>query len=1068
MAIVVDDNGIQTLLPAPSGAGGGLLLENDALLSTFVTSLTASIAAINVDTVAIATNTSDIATNVADIAAIVVDTSMPIVNAADIATNVTDIATNTSGIATNKSDIATNTSDISTNISDISTNTSDIATNTSDIGTNVTGISDNVTDIAAHTLAYDAHVANQTAAFVNVLNGDATGDGSTDDKAAIDASVAVALASGAGLLFPSGSYKIESDLTFTVPCLFMGGVLKPDSGIIVMFNKPIDVPLNTKCFDVAYTQGLGATSSIAAGDTLIALPGVRFDESSGQPFVRPQWWGAISDNSTDSADEIQQAIDSVSFQGSNNYTTIPMMVPGGQYAISHEIFMGYDFRNYDQTGAYLCWRVHAESPASRMNNVPFTSDGSIVLRYTGTSHENHQHYGSTSATNSSTKYLVYLAPISDVSNTVTMENVFLDAEYERRGFYIEYLSYSSALRGLTARNTREVGFDISECYTISLGQLRCSGVGGIGFRIRGCQGVFDNMQHSSYQQFNGFNDLWPDPDETYIRQSTGTSVQTSVDHRSAYWFGVKAVVNYLAIENSLMGWPYLSVYGKEIDGKHRFSLKNHQFEVGNKFYYEDDSISGVYDYVAHPTTSSYIYLDGATGGETTGKLYRVCESITQDATMGVVSILNHRFAEGVRIKFRMAGAAGGMEELDGDTIGWLRAGPSVVMSGTDDHTGDPVTTKLVDTAADFSSIGVGGRVYNLATGASGVITSISQTTNPNDTVNFSAGLTGPRSDTVLTFTTGNAYRVFSAMDDDSFGLYEFYRDNRGALVPLPTPAGSFSASNATEYIMGGGGCAWTLDGSNSTFTNFRAEGDSVPFAYMIIPDGKTGLNVSGFSNAHTVKPRNIVYGDPGVNPSSESVGTFNHLNHNIENSRVAAYDDGASSGCATNAIVEFDIALKSFAAGNRVTNVVDITEDKVPALLFTHPVGASVSGITYADGERNYGYQSGNKLDGVEISIERWQHDDATPPARTDIDPTYFEMRLTWTKFRIDDHTVDITNFDDGYEGQEITVFCGSNTNAKDIIHDVAKIVTTSGGDITPSAGDLLRFMLIDDVWYQS
>lgn len=63
--IVTDANGIQTLAPDPTGAGGGVLMENDAALSAFVTSHAASLA---FNAAGIVTNAAGIAVNVTAIA----------------------------------------------------------------------------------------------------------------------------------------------------------------------------------------------------------------------------------------------------------------------------------------------------------------------------------------------------------------------------------------------------------------------------------------------------------------------------------------------------------------------------------------------------------------------------------------------------------------------------------------------------------------------------------------------------------------------------------------------------------------------------------------------------------------------------------------------------------------------------------------------------------------------------------------------------------------------------------------------------------------------------------------
>lgn len=70
---------------------------------------------------------------------------------------------------------------------------------------------------------------------------------------------------------------------------------------------------------------------------------------------------------------------------------------------------------------------------------------------------------------------------------------------------------------------------------------------------------------------------------------------------------------------------------------------------------------------------------------------------------------------------------------------------------------------------------------------------------------------------------------------------------------------------------------------------------------------------------------------------------------------------------------------------------------------------------------------------------------------------------LGWAWGKIDNSSATtITNFDDGVEGQEITLlFANANTT----IEDNLNIDTLSNANTTPSGGDVLKFILIDGLW---
>lgn len=82
------------------------------------------------------------------------------------------------------------------------------------------------------------------------------------------------------------------------------------------------------------------------------------------------------------------------------------------------------------------------------------------------------------------------------------------------------------------------------------------------------------------------------------------------------------------------------------------------------------------------------------------------------------------------------------------------------LTGTDNGGGSAQTTKVIDTTKNFSTEGVrvGATLYNTTVKCKGVITSLSTTTNPNDTINCSGGFSGG---TATHFDNGDGYAVWA-------------------------------------------------------------------------------------------------------------------------------------------------------------------------------------------------------------------------------------------------------------------------------------------------------------------
>lgn len=100
----------------------------------------------------------------------------------------------------------------------------------------------------------------------------ATGDGSTDDRAAF---VALDAAGVTNFLVPPGkTYKIGSNLTLAAKPDFRGGVIKPADGITVTLSAGYHCGDTSQCFDCSDGTGTGA---IAVGAPV---------------YARPDHWGA--------------------------------------------------------------------------------------------------------------------------------------------------------------------------------------------------------------------------------------------------------------------------------------------------------------------------------------------------------------------------------------------------------------------------------------------------------------------------------------------------------------------------------------------------------------------------------------------------------------------------------------------------------------------------------------------------------------------------------------------------------------------------------------------------------
>lgn len=174
------------------------------------------------------------------------------------------------------------------------------------------------------------------------------------------------------------------------------------------------------------------------------------------------------------------------------------------------------------------------------------------------------------------------------------------------------------------------------------------------------------------------------------------------------------------------------------------------------------------------------------------------------------------------------------------------------------------TTSMVDTTKNFNQFVitfpdstqtgptnfVGGIIYNIRDRSYGIITSISTTTNPNDTVNFSGGLIGG---TTNTFNNKDPYLI-AQLDNDGKWLYVEHKmlvlDNSGVnnKMNFVDTTKSFLGYEGgiirfSRYGLGGEGFAIIQSVSTTTNSNDTVNFNYVytnDIAYINISNGYTG------------------------------------------------------------------------------------------------------------------------------------------------------------------------------------------------------------------------------------
>ena len=553
--VVTDVNGIKQLVPVASGAGGDLLLDNDAALSALRTADRASINA----------------------------------NAAAAVLNAAGVAANLAAIGSNDADI----------------------------------------------LALE-----NVKTALSVTNYETVGNGTTDDYAALVAAEAAAFEASRWLLFPPGTYLINSDITFRVPVLFAGGILRLAATKIATFNQPYMNPSMQKCFDEQ-----GRTPNQAGG--------VKIARNSPQDTVRPEDWGAKGDDATlNNEVPIQQAIDSVTYSSTTVGKVGVVEFHGHTYLCNDSIYVGYDWIGYpadwadpDGAAATTCHRGVATTAQSRMVHVILRGIGSTVFEYRGAT--------------ANRKYLIYYSGAAQTKGFDTLANITVDLQWNCRGIFLAYRTYSHNIGPLYIFKSLHVGLDLVECFGDTLSNVFFYYTRGIALRTFVCGGMTAVSVISAFARGNK-DSYFPSPDEVVIK-AAGLYQQTSVWERAVFDIGTGvASFNNLMIENAIMG---TALHGTA--SGLTFTVGHHGLEDGDPIYIFDDGTATAVDVAS---TNSFTVDDAflAAGNQL---VYRRCSAITR-ANPGVFTCQNHGLAEGQWIKI-VCGSGAGMTDaaLDGE---WLR------------------------------------------------------------------------------------------------------------------------------------------------------------------------------------------------------------------------------------------------------------------------------------------------------------------------------------------------------------------------------------------------------------
>lgn len=144
--------------------------------------------------------------------------------------------------------------------------------------------------------------------IVDAADFNVVGDGTTDNASVLASANTAAASGNRPLMISSGTYRINSDVTFSAPVrLLPGAILKPASGVTVKFNAGIT------------TDGLYRVFDHSLGGKCVPLK---------VPHYHPAWWGSTG-SSDDSQTWKDMMLAAQAYSAWQNYGQQRVMVPQG-------------------------------------------------------------------------------------------------------------------------------------------------------------------------------------------------------------------------------------------------------------------------------------------------------------------------------------------------------------------------------------------------------------------------------------------------------------------------------------------------------------------------------------------------------------------------------------------------------------------------------------------------------------------------------------------------------------------------------------------------------------------
>ena len=833
---------------------------------------------------------------------------------------------------------------------------------------------------------------------VSVTNYSTSGDGSTNDYDALVLAEAAAFAAGAWLLFPLGTYLTESDLTFRVPVLFAGGVLKLAAGVTVTFNEPYMNPVGAQCFDEQ------ARVPDTAGGVRVAL-------TSPQSVVSPLDWGAVL-NVADAYLPIQQAIDSFDYTPSADKVGT-VLFPSGEYKVTKGVFVGYDFVNYpDVARALICKADNASTPQGRKQRVNLLGVGKVQIT------------GSESPPPATNPYLLYFAGSGSGEGASCIDGITFNGNSWRwRGAYVSNMAYADTLQNLIFRATLGVGLDWIDCWVSRLINIFCSSCCGHAVRTSNantCSGdtiiAWGGKGHR--------DSMWPDPTETFIVDHQGAIVQTLVADRTLVRLsGNNSNWRTVNCESNDSGSP-LQV--TSVTGLRTVTESNHGLAATDPVWVADAPVTKAQT-VASVTSSSVFVLSADSVNGTRNLIYRRATSITK-ADPAVVNCKNHGLATGCRVKIISGSAPAGMVELEAN-------GPWYVITKIDDD-----SYSLQDLSGYTAGTGL---LTAQAQGTTAIVGNGTQFTTDytvNNDLVINHGTLGWRTYRISLIADNTHLTIVGGLAEASLATDSPYK------MGVNVDSSGYADSDGSEYIVHGYPGVY-FDSDAGRLETVRFESNILPYSKILTPSGLHNATIDG-----------MLIADQKTNDIDSWV---------IESRDYTTgcrFSNFRGSG-VWRAAVLFRLTGTSYAVGNNVDGV---------SLFLSQPAYATPTEIVEFD-ITSTGWQEANCVAGAWTPVNI-PDDDATPPVNTI--PSvwgdyagnnvlgYWGSRVNGPVLSVASANArDITNFDDGRDGQIIFVrFMDANATLK---HDAAKIVLTGGVDLTPAANALVQFHNVAGVWYQ-